>query len=81
MWEVPFDEQMRMASQEGRPLVLRNPDSACSQSLRTLARRIATEPDRIDRRKEVRAARAIEVPTFRRRLGKALAGMKLAKAS
>ncbi len=80
IWEIPFDAAMRLASQEGRPIVLWNAASKSSQSLRTLASRLATEPDRIERRSEVRAARAPEPISFRDRLRGKL-GMRLAKAS
>jgi pilus assembly protein CpaE len=80
IWEIPFDSAMRLASQEGRPIVLWNATSRSSQSLRTLAGRLATEPDNIERRKEVRAARVPEPISLRDRLRGKL-GLRLAKAS
>jgi MinD-like ATPase involved in chromosome partitioning or flagellar assembly len=55
VWEVPHDPAVRSGSQAGRPVVLLDPKSLGGKSLRALAHRIATEPERIDRRAAVRA--------------------------
>jgi pilus assembly protein CpaE len=55
VWEVPYDPAVRSGSQAGRPVVLLDPKSLGGKSLRALAHRIATEPERIDRRAAVRA--------------------------
>ncbi len=55
VWEVPYDPTVRAGSQAGRPVVLLDPRSLGGKSLRALAHRIATEPERIDRRAAVRA--------------------------
>lgn len=55
VWEVPYDPSVRTGTQAGRPVVLLDPKSLGGKSLRALAHRIATEPERIDRRAAVRA--------------------------
>jgi pilus assembly protein CpaE len=55
VWEVPYDPAVRAGSQAGRPVVLLDPRSVGGRSLRALAHRIATAPERLDRRSAVRA--------------------------
>ena len=54
IWKVPFDPAVRKASQLGRPSVTADPGSPASLSIRAMARRIESSPERIDRRSEVR---------------------------
>ena len=66
IWEVPFDPQMRRATQNGTPLAGHNPNAPASVSLRALAGRLATEPDRIERRQSMRDSRPRQQPASRR---------------
>ncbi len=81
IWDVPFDAGMRMASQVGKPLVLLDPESLTSRSIRALAQRLANDPDHIERRKLLRAEAPPRRPGFRQRLRSALTRANLAQAS
>ena len=78
LWNIPYDAEMRRSTTHGNALVLRKPDSLTSQSIRALARRIATEPDRIDRRKTLREESPQRRASFRSRLRAALGRERLA---
>ena len=60
IWKVPFDEAVRRGSQLGRPVVVQDAKSPASLSIRALAHRIETSPERIDRRAAVREEGAVE---------------------
>ncbi len=62
VWEVPFDPQMRRSTQNGTPITGARPDAPASLSLRALASRLATEPDRIERRRRMRDSRLRQGP-------------------
>ncbi|MGH2631983.1 MAG: AAA family ATPase [Tepidiformaceae bacterium] len=81
IWDVPFDADMRIASQVGRPLVMTNPESFAAKSLSALAHRLATEPTRIERRKVLRAEAPRRRPGLRQRVRAALIRANLAQAS
>ena len=55
IWEIPFDKAMPRSTQLGQPLILTQPKSAASKSLRALASRLGDDPARIDRRVAVRS--------------------------
>ena len=54
VWEVPYDSAVRRSTQAGKPVTMMQPKSPASASLRALAGRIATSPEKIDRRNGVR---------------------------
>ena len=54
IWEIPYDKAMPLSTQLGQPLILAQPKSAASKSLRALAGRLGADPARIDRRVAVR---------------------------
>lgn len=72
IWDVPFDAEMRIASQVGKPIVMTNPDSFAARSLSALAHRLAVEPTRIEQRKTLRAELPPRRPGLRKRLRSAL---------
>jgi len=81
IWDVPFDHDMRLASQVGRPLVMTNPESPAAKSISALAHRLATEPTRIERRKVLRAEAPRRRVGLRQRIRAALIHANLAQAS
>jgi pilus assembly protein CpaE len=81
VWEVPFDKDVRKASQLGRPIVLLKPKSRASRSLHALASRVASDPGRLDRRAVVRANGKIDSRPLRARLEAALSRASARAAS
>jgi pilus assembly protein CpaE len=78
IWNVPYDAEMRRSGTAGAAHVLHRPDSLASQSIRALANRIVTEPERIDRRKTLREETPQRRASFRARLKAALGGERIA---
>ncbi|MBA4180464.1 MAG: hypothetical protein C0506_07745 [Anaerolinea sp.] len=73
IWKVPFDPAVRKGSHLGQPAVVHDAKSPASLSIRALASRIETVPDRIDRRSAVREEGSGRArPGFRARLKLAL---------
>ena len=81
LWNVPYEPYMRRAGTHGAPLVLSKPTSPASQSIVALARRIAEEPNRIDRRKTLRDQTPVKRATLRSRIKAALSRSTVAAAS
>ena len=81
IWDVPFDPDMRLASQVGRPLVMTHPESLASKSISALAHRIVTEPNRIERRRVLRAELPPRRVGLRQRVRMALVHANLLQAS
>ncbi len=80
LWNVPYEPYMRRAGTHGAPLVLSRPSSPASQSIAALARRIAEEPTRIDRRKTLRDQTPVKRASLRGRLKAALSRSAVAAA-
>ncbi len=80
IWNVPYDPRMRRAGSNGQALVMTHPESPASQSIRALAHRIATEPNRIDRRATLREETPQKRASFRARFKAALSKQKVAAA-
>ena len=67
IWEIPYDRGMPRSTQAGHPLILSQPKSPASKSLRALAARLGDDPARIDRRLAVRGE-SLALPEVRERL-------------
>jgi pilus assembly protein CpaE len=81
LWNIPYEPAMRHAATHGLPLVLRKPSSPASESIVALAKRLAENPDQIDRRASLREQTVQRRAGLRARLKAALSRTPTSAAS